>query len=1038
MRAAGAVALLLAAVGLARGASAATAAADRFPLGVSAGSGAVCEAVRNDEDPGAQQRGARAWDVRCRGWNSTLGKLYAYAWNGRAAVGSGGVWTRALAGHATCGPSTPTVVQGVADARRAECTAFDAKVAYLALSGVRGGRGVAAEGFANLADVLGVGMKVVAGAERPPKATQQLASGGDSGGSGGLAAATAAAASSPENLRERGYSRNLAWRFADAETDFSALAQDTAAPRQVRAEALLNWALNTSNVGRFARADALFAEAKALVGGDSALNGAYLSYQALHLRNQKRFKEAIVSAQAARRAFTSLAPSDAGGGAAPAPTVDAAGGVLIGPALASSLRDTTAFTTVGLDPAARIKVQIAQTFLTEATCDDALGERGAARAALERARLILAEPGLARIAVWLRVQVETELAHEDERAGRGAAARERLALALQELRARQAGSPVEAYLVLELARAEASAGDQAGALRDFQQAVELFKSTRGALGASADSVDVYFNLLLSRIVADPDHMDAYAERFLAAAESLGSEATADTVARLSARLNQSDSASAGLIRALEDTRRQVRLKEAQIAQGQAAGTLAPVTRAAQDAELKTLSAQAAELEAKVAAVDPRYGQLVTTQISLKALQQKLRYGEVFVKTVLLDQVGYGIAVGHDFAIPYRIETPKAELEAMVVKLRRPFETEGRLPAYDVASSNAFFTAVFGPVRERLVEAKHVIYEPDPVTLSLPIAALATDEASAGLIAKRRAAIRAAGEGVLSYDGVAWLGRTAQTSLVVSAASFVQSRDAPASPAARPFLGFGASLQPSPADPRAFSSIVDHAGRGGAAVEEEVCRATRAALLNLKPLDEAAQELSAVGASLNAGPGSKVTGAAFSDGDIIRRRDLDTFRVVYFATHGLLPKPGGCLPEPALLTSVDDAAPVGDGLLTVTDILGLKLDADLVVLSACDTGGSVVGELDSSGLGGSAEALGGLTRAFIYAGARSLIVSHWQVDSQATVKLMTSMFAAGQPSLGASLRWAQAKLMASPDQFSHPYYWAAFTVVGDSARPMPAR
>ena len=232
--------------------------------------------------------------------------------------------------------------------------------------------------------------------------------------------------------------------------------------------------------------------------------------------------------------------------------------------------------------------------------------------------------------------------------------------------------------------------------------------------------------------------------------------------------------------------------------------------------------------------------------------------------------------------------------------------------------------------------------------------------------------------------------------------------------------------------------MDHAGRGGAAVEEEVCRATRAAQLNLKPLDEAAQELSAVGASLNAGPGSKVTGAAFSDGDIIRRRDLDTFRVVYFATHGLLPKPGGCLPEPALLTSVDDAAPVGDGLLTVTDILGLKLDADLVVLSACDTGGSVVGELDSSGLGGSAEALGGLTRAFIYAGARSLIVSHWQVDSQATVKLMTSMFAAGQPSLGASLRWAQAKLMASPDQFSHPYYWAAFTVVGDSARPMPAR
>jgi CHAT domain-containing protein len=89
----------------------------------------------------------------------------------------------------------------------------------------------------------------------------------------------------------------------------------------------------------------------------------------------------------------------------------------------------------------------------------------------------------------------------------------------------------------------------------------------------------------------------------------------------------------------------------------------------------------------------------------------------------------------------------------------------------------------------------------------------------------------------------------------------------------------------------------------------------------------------------------------------------------------------------------------------------------------------------------ADALGGLTRAFIYAGSRGLIVSHWEVDSASTLALMTGMFTAAKPgeSVGEAeaLRRSELKLMDSDDH-SHPYYWAAFTVVGDGARPMPAR
>ena len=125
----------------------------------------------------------------------------------------------------------------------------------------------------------------------------------------------------------------------------------------------------------------------------------------------------------------------------------------------------------------------------------------------------------------------------------------------------------------------------------------------------------------------------------------------------------------------------------------------------------------------------------------------------------------------------------------------------------------------------------------------------------------------------------------------------------------------------------------------------------------------------------------------------------------------------------------------DGLLNSSEILDLKLDADLVVLSACDTGGSSAG--DAAGLGGGGQALSGLAQAFIFAGARGLVVSHWQVDSKATQQLMTGMFRSGARTQADALRQATLPMMARTDQYSHPYYWSAFTVVGDGARPMPS-
>ncbi len=117
---------------------------------------------------------------------------------------------------------------------------------------------------------------------------------------------------------------------------------------------------------------------------------------------------------------------------------------------------------------------------------------------------------------------------------------------------------------------------------------------------------------------------------------------------------------------------------------------------------------------------------------------------------------------------------------------------------------------------------------------------------------------------------------------------------------------------------------------------------------------------------------------------VRTKDLSPYKVISFATHGLIPGDLNGLNQPALALSSPEVTgeKENDGLLTMGEVLGLKLNADWVVLSACNT---------ASGEGQGAEAVSGLGRAFFYAGSRSLLVSNWPVHSAATTELMTTLF-----------------------------------------------
>ncbi|NJO21069.1 MAG: CHAT domain-containing protein, partial [Spirulinaceae cyanobacterium RM2_2_10] len=150
--------------------------------------------------------------------------------------------------------------------------------------------------------------------------------------------------------------------------------------------------------------------------------------------------------------------------------------------------------------------------------------------------------------------------------------------------------------------------------------------------------------------------------------------------------------------------------------------------------------------------------------------------------------------------------------------------------------------------------------------------------------------------------------------------------------------------------------------------------------------------------------------------------LRNYRILHFATHGLL---NSSSPELSGLafSLVDEQGNPKNGFLRLHDIFNLELPAELVVLSACQTG---LGELIRG------EGTVGLPRGFLYAGAKRVVVSLWNVDDQGTAELMTDFYrqllAAGQ-SPTAAMRAAQLQMWSQPEWRS-PYYWAAFTVQGE--------
>ena len=301
---------------------------------------------------------------------------------------------------------------------------------------------------------------------------------------------------------------------------------------------------------------------------------------------------------------------------------------------------------------------------------------------------------------------------------------------------------------------------------------------------------------------------------------------------------------------------------------------------------------------------------------------------------------------------------------------------------------------------------------------------------------------------LEYRSVPWLANRYAITVLPTLSSLGLLRNRTALAAEKPFVGFG--------DPYFNRKQAGDAGAGGglrnvASVSSNAdthdtpvwvrsttkIEAVESASINMLPrLPETADELRSIARALAADEGTDLYLGDRANEDLVKDLDLAPYRVVAFATHGLVAGDLNGLFQPALALSAPEVTGgEEDGLLTMSEILNLSLNADWVVLSACNTAAS-----DGRG----AEAVSGLGQAFFYAGTRALLVSNWPVHSLSTMELTSQLFTelAETPTLSRSeaLRRARTHLIKNSGErdqrgelifsYAHPIFWAPFTVVGD--------
>lgn len=499
--------------------------------------------------------------------------------------------------------------------------------------------------------------------------------------------------------------------------------------------------------------------------------------------------------------------------------------------------------------------------------------------------------------------------------------------------------------------------------------------------------------------------------------------TALALSRSAARLAAANPELAQLIRARQDANDAVaRAEAAEVAARTAsqpdAAAIAKAAEAAQTARQHLNDADRA-----LSARSPGYVQLTgIAPLPLVEAQRLLAPDEAIVMIHSTARHSYVFAVTPTRADWARADIGAAALDGEVKALRLALDPGGALrsgedasrdlapqaaSAFPRARAHDLYRKLWAPVAPVVGKARTVYVVAGGALGGLPLALLPTRAPrgdDADFAALRR---------------TDWLIRRHALVTLPSVGSLRALRASDArGGAGRPFAGFGDPAlagPPSLAAPRSFDAIADG--------EDLAAR-----VKSLPRLPGSRQELEALAKALGA-PAAAVIAGADATETAVARAALDDVSVVAFATHGLLAGEIGPAAEPALVLTPPEAPRAGDdGLLTASEAAALKLAADWVILSACNTAAS-----DGSASG---EGLSGLTRGFFSAGARAVLASHWRVRDDVAQALTVGTIERwkADPARGraAALRAAMLAMIdgkAHPER-ADPALWAPFVIAGE--------
>jgi len=764
-------------------------------------------------------------------------------------------------------------------------------------------------------------------------------------------------------------------------------------------ETLLDLALDLSNQGRFDEANALLLRAEPLIQQSPGpyFRNRELGYRALHAANQGMLDQALKYALAASRAWRDLLSDD------DQARVEAA---LAGESIGKRRYLVEWIHALQIEAAMLLRNQ--QPDLAAETAQTAL---------------TLITQGIGYPEIWYAELLMTigDIAAIQQR---DAVAESAFARAYK-LRERAFGPGLPAAkALLSLSRALHASGSHQRAVMFFRQAMQSIRDSSSPSTGSLTAEDASAFIgsasqLLKHGKLTPIEIAGLLDEAFLVMQSSRAGAVETTISRTSAVLAAGTSREAGLMREVLDADRNQQSLRAMLSELQARPDAERDPE--QEIELRLSIARAqTQLKAQsdlLKAQAPRYAEALNPgTATIASIQAALSGHEALLQIVSARSATHLMLIKQGAVYLHSAKLTEENLQTLIQKLRKGLQPDdGGVNEFPLDDAYDLYQALLAGLEKPLQSIKRLNIVVRGPLATLPFAVLLT------------ASPEGSGEATEISSDLGWLIRRHSLSYTPSANAWLRLRAEAAlsgkTDDRMPFFGIG--------NPH-LTGRPDHTLAPNATSREleQACKpfapASAALVRGLSALPDTDQEIRSIASVL--APNSQATWLLFDDAseEAVYKSQLERYRVLYFATHGLLPGELKCQSEPGLVLTPPQSTPINrsaDGILQASEIASLRLNADTVVLSACNTAAA------AGGFGG--ESLSGLAQSFFFAGARSLLVSHWQVPSRQTALLMIDTFSRLGPEKPLSLALQDAQIqMASSKQTAHPYYWAAFTLIGE--------